>query len=217
MNYRKTKTMEALEEKLAGMDSSTLRHRVLKSVKGFKTSWIELGQALYSVWKDKLYKEWGFNKFEAYTSKEIGIRKQTALKLLRSYFFLENKEPHYLSKEYNEAAQAGSIPTYESIDALRLTSKKKNIDSSDYAQIRKDVLEKGKDARSVKKDLTALIKQREELLPEEAWQKKRATLLKRSLSLLRSLRDEIKMAKMFPAQVVKDMDKLISKLESGIS
>ena len=74
-------------------------------------------------------------------------------------------------------------------------------------------LEKGKDARAVKKELTALIKQREELLPEEAWKKKRLTLLKRSLSLLKSLSTEIKLAKMFPAQIVKDIDKLISRLE----
>ncbi len=217
MDYSKTKAMEALDAKLASSDPSTLRHRVLKSVKNFKTSWIELGQALYSVWKDKLYKDWGYSKFEAYTAKEIGIRKQTAVKLLRSYFFLEQKEPHYLSREYSEEVQANAMPTYEAIDALRLASRKKDIDPVDYEQIRKGVLEKGKDARAVKKDLTALIKQREELLPEEAWQKKRMALLKRTLSLLKSLREEIKAAKMLSAQVVKDIDKLISKLESEIA
>lgn len=217
MAYPKTKAIETLEEKLANSDPSTLRHQVMKSVKCFKVSWIELGQALYSVWKDKLYKDWGYSKFEAYSTKEIGIRKQTALKLLKSYFFLEKKEPHYLTKEYNEEVQAGSMPTFESIDALRRANKKKDIDPVDYEQIRKGVLEKGKDAWAVKKDLTALIKQREELLPEEAWKKKRATLLKRSLSLLKSLRGEIKAARMFPAQIVKDIDKLVSKLESEFS
>ena len=214
MDYTKTKSMETLEERIASTDPAGLRHRILKSVKWFKTSWIELGQGLYAVWKDKLYKDWGYTKFETYTAKEIGIRKQTALKLLRSYFFLEKKEPHYLTKEYSEKADAALVPTYESIDALRLVNNKKQLDRMDYENIKKNVLEKGRDARAVKKDLTALIKQREELLPEEAWQKKRLSLLKRSLTLLKSLREEIKLAKMFSAQVFKDIDKLISRLEA---
>lgn len=214
MDYTKTKSMETLEERIASTDPAGLRHRILKSVKRFKTSWIELGQGLYAVWKDKLYKDWGYTKFETYTAKEIGIRKQTALKLLRSYFFLEKKEPHYLTKEYSEKADAALVPTYESIDALRLVNNKKQLDRTDYENIKKNVLEKGRDARAVKKDLTALIKQREELLPEEAWQKKRLSLLKRSLTLLKSLREEIKLAKVFSAQVLKDIDKLISRLKT---
>ena len=214
MDYTKTKSMETLEERIASTDPAGLRHQVLKSVKWFKTSWIELGQGLYTVWKDKLYKDWGYTKFETYTAKEIGIRKQTALKLLRSYFFLEKKEPHYLTKEYSEKADAALVPTYESIDALRLVNNKKQLDRMDYENIKKNVLEKGRDARAVKKDLTILIKQREELLPEEAWRKKRLSLLKRSLTLLKSLREEIKLAKLFSAQVAKDIDKLISRLET---
>ena len=214
MAYPRTKAMETLEEKLANLDPSTLRHQVLKSVKWFKTSWIELGQGLYTVWKDKLYKDWGYNKFETYTAKEIGIRKQTALKLLRSYSFLEKKEPHYLTKEYSEKAGAASVPNYESVNILRLADNKKQLGPIDYENIKKNLLEEGKDARVVKKDLTALIKQREELLPEEAWQKKRLSLLRRSLSLLKSLRQEIKTAKMFSAQVLKDIDNLISKLKT---
>ncbi len=211
---KKTKSIQALEDKLASMEPESVRHRVLESAKNFKSSWIELGQALYSVWKDKLYKDWGFNKFETYSTKEIGIRKQTALKLLRSYFFLEKEDPQYLTKEHNQDANAANLPTYESIDALRLASKKKELDKVDYHQIKKNVLEGGEDARSVKKDLTALMKQREELLPEEAWKQKRMTLLRRSLSTLKSLREQIKMAKMFGPQVLEDLDKLISKLET---
>ncbi|MBN2097030.1 MAG: hypothetical protein JW714_00975 [Candidatus Omnitrophica bacterium] len=214
MNYQKPKSIQTVEEKLAGSDPASIRHQVLKGVKLFKTSWIELGQALYTVWKDKLYKDWGFAKFESYTAKEIGIRKQTALKLLRSYCFLEKEEPTYLKKDYNEGADAAAVPTYESIDALRLASNKKDLDRMDLEQLKKNVLQKGKDAREVKKELTVLMKQRQELLPEEAWQKKRLALLKRSLSLLKTLREEIKIAKMFSAEITKDIDKLVSKLET---
>ena len=96
----KTKSIKNIEEKMENLPTETIRHRVLQSAKNFKASWIELGQSLYTVYKDKLYKNWGYLTFDAYTSKEIGIRKQTALKLLRSYYFLEKKEPDYLIKDY---------------------------------------------------------------------------------------------------------------------
>ncbi|NQS99852.1 MAG: hypothetical protein HQ595_02110, partial [Candidatus Omnitrophica bacterium] len=49
----KTKSIRELERKLEGVPVSSLRHQVLDNAKSFKTSWIDLGQALYTVWKDK--------------------------------------------------------------------------------------------------------------------------------------------------------------------
>ena len=83
-----TKSLQNIEEKMKGLDENSLRYHILESAKSFKTSWVELGRSLYSVWKDKLYKEWGYSTMDAYTGKEIGIRKQTAMKLLKSYYFL---------------------------------------------------------------------------------------------------------------------------------
>ncbi|PIU40769.1 MAG: hypothetical protein COS99_08895 [Candidatus Omnitrophica bacterium CG07_land_8_20_14_0_80_42_15] len=213
----KTKSIRNIEEKMGNVDSETIRYQVLQHAKSFKTSWIDLGQTLYTVWKDKIYKNWGYSKFDLYTSKEIGIRKQTALKLLRSYYFLEKEEPNYVNKEHVEGSNAASLPTYESVDVLRLASKKKDIDRTDYMAIKKDILEKGKDAREVKRDLTALIRQREELEPEEAWKKKKVTAIKRLISLLKSVKEEIKISKLLPAQTLKEADHLIDKLESELS
>ena len=75
----KTKSLERLEEKMTGIEEGSIRYRVLQSAKNFKTSWIDLGQALYSVWKDKSYKGWGYMTFDAYSQKEIGIKKATAI------------------------------------------------------------------------------------------------------------------------------------------
>ena len=73
----RTKSIERLEQKMEDMDRDSLRYHILENAKMFKTSWIELGQALYSVWKNKMYRDWGYMTFDAYTSKEIGIKKQT--------------------------------------------------------------------------------------------------------------------------------------------
>jgi hypothetical protein len=214
MQNLKPVTTKASEGNLSTQDNADIRQMMLENAKKFKTSWISFGQALYTVWKDKLYRKWGYEKFETYTAKEIGIRKQTAIKLLRSYYFMEREEPLYLQKDYNNQADAALVPTYESIDVLRLARDKKNLNKEDYTKIKKSILEMGKDYSSAKKDLTALIRQREELQPEEAWQKKRAGILKRLLSVLKSIVKEARQANMLSAKSLDEIENIANRIET---
>jgi hypothetical protein len=217
MDKPKTKFLKNIEEKMQDLEEGSLRYRVLESAKNFKTSWIELGQSLYSAHKDKLYKEWGYTTFEVYVAKEIGIRKDTAMKLLRSYYFLEREEPDYLRKEYRDSATAAAVPSYESVELLRNAKSKKVLDEKDYAHIKKDIFEKGRDPRDVKKDLTALIRQRQELEPQEAWEKRKFSAVRRLIGTLRALKSEIETSKLLPMPLMKETEKLIEKLEQEIS
>ncbi len=213
MNPARTKSLEAIENKMQGLDENSLRYLILKSAKDFKTSWIELGRALYTAYKDKVYKEWGFGTFDAYTSKEIGIKKNTAMKLLRSYYFLEKEEPGYLQKDYADNAEVSRVPSFESVNVLRMAKGKKILDESDYQSIKKDIFEKGKDASIVKKELTSLIRQRQELEPEEAHEKKRVATVKRFIGTLKSLKREMETSNLVSSSILKQAESLISKLE----
>ncbi|MDO8747820.1 MAG: hypothetical protein Q7J72_01740 [Candidatus Omnitrophota bacterium] len=217
MSTYKTKSLDDLEQRMRETDPDSFRQHVLKSAKDFKTSWIELGRALYTVWKDKLYKEWGYSTIDTYAAKEIGIRKQTAMKLLRSYSFLEKEEPQYLKSDYADSQDAALVPGYESIDVLRQAKNKKDLDSQDYAGLKKAVFEKGKDVQEVKKDLTNFIRQRRELEPEEARQEKRLSVLKRFLGSLKAITRELETAKLGSASLVKEADSLIKKIEAEIN
>lgn len=213
---RKMKSLERIEEKMESMDKNSLRCQVLEKVKSFKISWLSLGQALYSVWKDKLYKEWGYLTFEAYTAKEIGIKKTTAMKLLRSYYFLEKEEPEYLQKDYTAPEEVASIPGYDAVNVLRLAKNKKTLDEADYADLKKKVFEKGRDAGDIKKDLTALIREREDMDPEEAMKKRKTAVLKRLLAALKLVKHDAEILKLLPANIIKETAGLISKIESEI-
>jgi len=216
MDTLKSKSLKHIEEQMQDLDVNSLRYRILNSAKAFKTSWVDLGRCLYSAWKDKLYKDWGYNKFEIYTSREIGIRKETALKLLRSYYFLEKEEPQYLQEDYAEAKDTAGLPTYEAINVLRLAKNKKTLGKEDYLNLKKEIFQEGKDYQQARRDLTALIRQREELEPGQAWEKKKIATVKRFLSTLKSLKNEIETAKMLPASFIKDAASLIKKLEEQI-
>jgi len=212
----KARSLEKIEHKMEGLDENSVRYRVLQSVKDFKASWMDLGQALYTVWKDKLYRQWGYLTFEAYTSKEIGVRKDTALKLLKSYYFLEKEEPRYLQKDFNETSEAAVVPSYEAINALRLAKNKKEIGEDDYAALKKNVFEKGRDVRDIKKDITAMIRQREELDPREAREKRKAAVVRRIISALKALANEAQASKLLAANTIKEINSLMDRLEEEL-
>ena len=146
--------------------SEDLRAHIAQHAKGFKLSWVALGQGLYSVWRDKLYHAWEFEKFEDYVIRELGLKKPLALKLVKTYFFVEQDEPVYLKKEFSESRDTAVIPGYESLDVLRLARSHKELTREDYTKLRKDIFEKGKEASLVRKDLTAIIKERKKVDPE---------------------------------------------------
>lgn len=216
-----TKSLSGIEKRMEDLDEGSIRFRILQSAKNFKISWIELGQSLYAVWKDRQYKDWGYGTFEAYSAKEIGIKKATALKLLKSYYFLEKEEPGYLQKEQSaggplEPSDVAAAPSYESVNVLRLARNRKDLDEGDYRALKKDVFESGKDAVAVKKSLAGIIRQREELEPEEARRRRKAAVLKRFVSTLKALKTDIEHSKLLPAALLKETAGLIARIEAEI-
>jgi hypothetical protein len=217
MDGIKTKSLKNIEAKMENLDTHSLRYHILESAKNFKSSWIELGRSLYAAYKDKMYKEWGYVNFDVYVSREIGIRKQTAMKLLKSYYFLEKEEPQYLKEEYAASAQAAQLPSYESVNILRQAKNNKELDENDYQDLKKEIFEKGRDAQDIKKNLGVIIRQRQELDPQAAQEKKRAVVLKRLLGQLRMLKQEVSVLKLLPAPLVRDLDNLIKNINQEIS
>src|SRR5438309_639405 len=93
--------------------SEQMRTHIAEYAKEFKLSWVQLAQGLYSAWRDKLYLAWEFDKFEDYCIQELGLKKPLALKLVKTYFFVEQEEPVYLKKEFAETRKTAVVPSYE--------------------------------------------------------------------------------------------------------
>ena len=216
MDETQSKSLKNIQEKMESLDVGSLRYHILESAKNFKCSWIELGRSLYSVYKDKAFKEWGYLNFDVYVSREIGIRKQTAMKLLKSYYFLEKEEPQYLKSDYTDSAKTACIPSYESVDILRQAKNKKGLDADDYTNLKKEIFEKGRDACEIKKNLGVIIRSRQELDPQEVQEKKKRATVNRLLGQLRSLTQEVKVLKLLPFALIKDLDALIKNIDTEL-
>ena len=217
MSHQRTTLKDVMAQvdrnNLAGMPDSALREMVRENSKEFKTSWVNLGRILYTVWKDKLFKTWGFEKFETYITKEVGIRKQTAVKLLRSYFYLEREEPAYLKEGFSAERDAPAVPGYEEVNVLRLAKEKKDLPKSDYIHLKKAVFENGKDALTVRKDLTQLIKQRKEVDPDEEREQRSVAAVRRFVAAFRSFKRDMDALKLIPAPLLRETEELVRKIE----
>ena len=214
MSIPKTKSISAIESKMEVMDENSLRYHTLQSARRFKTSWIELGQYLKTVWREKHYKHWGYISFESYCSKEIGVKNSTALKLLRSYYFLEREEPVFLKTKLIDSDKVVELPSFNSVDILRFAKDKKGLHEEDYKTLRYSVLDKGEDPKEVRSKLRNILESYAELDPDEEKRKKQTATINRFLSTLRSLRREIEYSGMLPGKIVREVDQLISKIEA---
>ena len=197
--------------------SAELRQHLSQHAKDFKLSWVRLGQGLYSVWRDKLYHAWEFEKFEDYVTRELGIKKPMALKLVKTYFFVEQDEPIYLKKEFTESRETAQVPGYEALDVLRLARNHKELTREDYSKLRKDIFEKGKEASLVRKDLTALIRERKAVDPHEEREARHEQSVRRLMAALKSFRKDMETLKLAEPEIIEEAEELLKRLEDQYS
>ena len=205
--------------KLKKMDNPTskeLRVRAAGGTKDFKASWVALAQVLHSIWQDKLYEYWGYEKFEQYAERELGIKKPMALKLVKTYQFVEQQEPAYLKSEYMEAHEPSALPELDAINVLRLARNRKELTKQDLSELRKQVFDKGCNAALVRKDLTSMIKERKQVDPAEERELRNIASLRRFLNSIRSFKKDAETLKMVKADVMKKTDELFRELESQL-
>jgi len=206
---------ELLERELTE-NHELLRERTQEQAKAHKASWIKLGQYLYTVYKDKIYKEWGFLAFDTYCGRELGIRSTTASKLLKSYYFLEKKEPQLVQTDFTESQNLSKIPNYESVNLLRLASNNKNLTEEDIDEIRENVIEKIKEPKEVRSQVKQLLEERDNREPSEIRRQKRNATIKRLTSTLISASVELGQDRLLPDYLLKQMNELVEKLKDQI-
>lgn len=195
-----------------------LRDKTLEVAKRHKASWIQLGQYLFSIHKDKLYKTWGFLTFETYCKKELGIKETTAAKLLKSYSFLEREEPRLAKVASSDSDEEAPtvIPSYESVNLLRLARDNKNIAPSDFAEIRNSVINKGNEPKEVRAQVKKLLSDQEVKDPAEVRRTRRNAAIKRIVSVISMAKKELESENLLPDHLLKQMTQLVEKLQDQI-
>lgn len=141
MAPEKTKTIEAIEEKMRQVPPGSYRWQVLAAARDFKNAWIELGAHLVKVRDGGLYKEWGYEDFETWCQRELHIRKATAHKLTATYGFMERHEPVLLQQAQEDPEARARIPDFEVFQVLSKAEEKGQISDERYQEVREKVFD----------------------------------------------------------------------------
>jgi hypothetical protein len=134
------RALAALEEQHA---DDPERVELLRRTRRFKSSWLQLGEALAEVKRGKTWERWGYETFEAYAKAELKLRMETVEKLTGSYMFLHKRAPEVLRRDPLE----GHLPSYQAIDFLRRAEERNDqentVSDETMVEVRKKVLDEG--------------------------------------------------------------------------
>jgi hypothetical protein len=198
------------------MANEELREKTVEIAKNHKASWIQLGQHLFSIYKNKLYKEWGYQAFETYCHRELNIREATASKLIKSYSFLEKEEPRIVKPDFMEEEAPRKIPDYEAVNVLRLAKNNKNIPTNEFAELRNDVLNEGKEVKEARAQVKKILETHAPKDTPEAKDQKRNGVLRRLIGFINSAKTQLEEEDLVPDYLLKQMEALAQKLEDQL-
>ncbi len=202
---------------MENIEKDGLREKALEIARQHKASWIQLGQYLHTIYKEKLYKKWGFLAFETYCRKELGVKETTASKLLKSYSFLEQEEPRIVKSEFADEESPNGIPHYESVNLLRLAKENKKIRTEDFADLRQAVLGAAKEPKEIRAQVKKILLEGSGgKSPAELRRARRNTVIKRLVSFLGNVKKELETEKLLPDYLLKQLADLSRKLEDQI-
>ncbi|NPD27645.1 hypothetical protein D7Y27_29875 [Corallococcus sp. AB004] len=168
-----------IAKKAMSVPPGTFRHTVLLAAKRFKSTWAELGKLLVQVRDEAKYEEWGHASFEAYCLKELHIKKQTALKLTRSFSFLAKHEaPEELTQhEFPEKA-----PAFEVVEVLADAEERGQLSPTEYKSLRDSIWSPEKSPTELKKEFAERFPRPPPEPPPESLQVRKLAQLARKLA-----------------------------------
>jgi hypothetical protein len=131
--------------------AARLREAVVQAARRFKSTWVELGRLLVEVRRENLFEQWGYESFDAYCAKELHIRRQTALKLTRSYSFLDKHEPRRMAAD-DAAIRA---PSFEVVEVLAQAEERGELSGDEYRAVRESIWDPARAPSELKRELSA--------------------------------------------------------------
>lgn len=181
------------------------RAEIIARARRFKTSWLELAEALTSVRRGGQWRTWGYDTFEEYAKRELSLRQETVEKLTGSFAFLQKRAPEVLRRD----GVRDAIPSYQSVDFLRRAEEQEGAPEDTVQAIRKRVLEEAAPLPTVARQF------KDTVFPiDEAQRKQRdAAGIKNVATRLRDLLGETRaVPKKLAGEVSAELERLLEAL-----
>ncbi len=199
---KRTKVDESLDAAAANHADDPERAEAIHRARRFKSSWIELAEALTDVRKGGRWKGWGYATFEDYAKGELHLRQETVDKLTGLFLFLKKRAPEVLERD----GVSAPIPSYDAVDFLRRAEAQDGAPKAAVDEIRKRVIEDGAQLPSLAK------KFKDQVFPiDDAARKERDTAAIRNVAtrLKELLGDTRAVTKKLSAEAIVALERLL--------
>ena len=202
----RTKTEAALAEAERAHVDDPARAELLRRARLFKASWIELAEALTRAQRERHWRRWGFDSFEAYAKTELHLKQETVDKLTGSYSFLKKRAPAVLRRD----PVCEPIPSYQAVDFLRRAEDRPETPVDALEAIRHRVLTDAAPAGAVSRAY------RDVVFPVDASQR-RARDVAGLKNVAKRLRELLDATSVVPRSLASEVSEALGKLLEAVA
>jgi hypothetical protein len=200
----RTRAEADLESRIAEFKDDPERVEILRRARSFKSSWVELGESLTRVLRADSWKAWGYDSFEAYCTKELHLRRETAHKLVGTYGFLKTRAPQVLRRD----GLAAPIPSLASVEFWKRAEERAeeaDAPEASVAELRRAVVDEAQPATELKR------RYKEVFFPLEDGQKQ-ARGRQAVLQAARRLIQLVGETRVVPPRMAEDLEEQVGRL-----
>ncbi len=199
---------------LASLNPDSLRAKVLTALRNFRASWIELGRHLNEVVYGGDYKEWGYDDFEVYCARELGLKKPTVQKLMVSYNYMRKYETKRLDEfEEQDTPEQPFIPDFQTVELLDKVRRREQIPSDEIEELHGRAFKGEEDEPELRKELRHCLRPVLEAAVKEMADDRRREL-NSILRLARELRKKVYATSAIPSGLKERIERCLVELEA---
>ena len=181
-------SMKKIDSRLDQLQPGTLRHQVMTALRQFRASWVELGRLLNEVVYGGDYKEWGYDDFEVYCARELGLKKPTVQKLMVSYNYMKKYESDRLT-DYEDDTDRNAppeIPDFQTVELLDRVRSRTEMPEEKISELHRRAFEGEGEEPEFRRELRQALKPQ---LSDPEMQERGAARKSELAGILRSARD----------------------------
>ena len=152
--------VKKIDARLDQLEPGSLRHQVMFALRQFRASWVELGRLLNEVVYGGDYKEWGYDDFEVYCARELGLKKPTVQKLMISYNYMKKYESKRLHdfEDDSDKATVAEIPDFQTVELLDRVRRKEEVPEERMNELHRRAFVGGDEEPEIRKELRQCLR-----------------------------------------------------------
>lgn len=209
-------TLQRIDQKLGELEPESIRYQVLVALRRFRSSWVDLGRLLTEVAFGSDYKGWGYDDFEVYCARELGLKRPTVKKLMLSYRYMQTQAADRLAacEEDDGSGAPPEVPDYQTVELLHRAREREDIDENEKARFHRLAFDGGAEETALRKEIRSALSTPADATGEAAAEQSREREMKDIVRACQQLRKKLAGARVVPQGLCERFECLLAEIEA---